>query len=369
MTTIKLNNVTQQWLGKTKDNYTHQVENPENFVRFDLTEGDCWFKNKLIKWIKELSIDTINHYPDATNDNIKELLSCWLHIRKENIAVGNGSDELIDLIPNVFLNSGDKVIIPIPCFFRFIDASRKAGTEIVLVKLNQKDGFEWNKTNTLVFLEKLQDPKIKLIWLASPNNPTGVNVPNKILNTIIKSGKIVILDKVLNGFTKELREASRMVWKHNNVIIISGFSKTFGLPGTRFGFAIANPRIINVLEKKRLPFNISGPTQQIIENLLLDLISKRITINEVRSSQKEKIRLINELAKNPSIKIGSHSKTNFLLIKHNQRIDLFNELLKKKILVTNLSRTPGIINQGFVRISIKTRKENELLLKALREIN
>ena len=353
----------------TLGNYTHQVKNPEKFLRFDLTEGDCWFKEKIIDWFKEMNIEDVIHYPDEKIIKTKKLLARWLHTREENITIGQGSDELIEIIPKIFVKHRDKVLTTVPSFFRFIESSLRAGIEVITVKLDENSRFEWNNTIIKRFLRKAKDKKVKLIWLASPNNPTGVDIPKQVLLEIIKLRKIVVLDKVLNGFTKELQEVSQLVWSNPNLIVLSSFSKTFGLPGLRFGFAIGSTQIIEQIESWRLPFNVTGATLFIVEKLLRSLLSGEISIKEGLRFFQERTFLEKEINKLRNIKPVTQSKTNFILLKPIKKINLFRELLVKGILVINLNKTVGIKNKNFIRLTLRDRKQNKTLLKALKEIN
>lgn len=350
-------------------NYIHQVESPEKFLRFDLTEGDCWFKEKVCNWFKQMDISDVIHYPDEKIIKTKKLLAKWLHIREKNIAIGNGSDELIEKIPKIFTNKGNKMLTVAPTFFRFNESSLRASVKIETVKLFEKNGFEWDNATVKRFLKKVRDKKVKLILLASPNNPTGIDIPKPVLLEVIKQGKVVILDKVLNGFTKELQEASHLVWSNPNLIVLSSFSKTFGLPGLRFGFAIGSRENIESLDKTRLPFNVTGPTLFIVEKLLQSLLSGEIKIKEGFNFIKERLFVEQQINKLDKIKLVTRSRTNFVLLKPVKNFNLFKKLLEKGILVTDLNQTTGIKNKNFIRVTLRDREKNNLLLKALKEIN
>lgn len=350
-------------------NYTHQVENPDQFTRFDLTEGNCWFKEKVADWFKKIEMSDVAHYPDEKIISVKKLLSRWLHVKGVNITIGNGSDELIEIIPKMFLKPKDEVLTLIPSFFRFTESSLRAGVKVKTVRLNEKNGFEWDNLFTKRFLKAASNKKIKLIWLASPNNPTGIDIPKQILIDIVKLGKIVVLDKVLNGFTKELREVSHLIWKNPNVIVLSSFSKTFGLPGLRFGFAISSKDKIDSMEKRRLPFNVSGPSLFIVEKLLKSLLTGEIKMEGALKFFHERIFFESEIKKLNNIQLVSNSKTNFVLLQPISRLNLFKKLLEKGILVTDLNQTIGIKNKNFVRVTLHDRLNNQILLKALTEIN
>ncbi len=350
-------------------NYTQLVENPNTFLRFDLTEGNCWFKDKISEWFKEITISDCVHYPDEKIGSVKKLLARWLHVKENNIAIGNGSDELIEIIPSLFVKPKDQVLTVSPSFFRFIESSLRVKAHVVTVRLAEDNGFEWSNSTINRLLTKARDNRVKLIWLASPNNPTGIDIPLPILLEIIKLKKIVVLDKVLNGFTKELRELSQLVWKHPNLIVLSSFSKTFGLPGLRFGFAISTQENIYSMEQNRLPFNVAGPSLFVVEKLLQSLLAGEIRMEGALSFFKERIFIEEQIKKLKNISLATNSKTNFVLLRSVGHIHLFKRLLEKNILVTDLNKTVGIKNKNFVRITIRDRQSNLTLLKALEEIN
>ena len=350
-------------------NYTHQVKDPERFIRFDLTEGDCWFKGQVADWLKEIDINDVIHYPDERIVKTKKLLARWLHIKEENIAIGSGSDELIEMIPKIFIKPKNKVLTVSPSFFRFIESSERARAKITTVKLGKDSFFEWDNSTTKRFLKKAKDKKVKLIWLASPNNPTGTEVPKQILQEIIKLGKIVVIDKVLNGFTKELREISQLIWENPKLIVLSSFSKTFGLPGLRFGFAISSRDKIDLMEKRRLPFNVAGPSLFVVEKLLQSLLAGEIKMEGALTFFQERVFLEKEIQKLKNIKLASVSKTNFILLQSFNGVNIFKKLIKKGVLVTDLNQTTGIKNKNLIRVTLRDRQNNQIILKVLKEID
>ncbi|PIR61347.1 MAG: hypothetical protein COU66_04315 [Candidatus Pacebacteria bacterium CG10_big_fil_rev_8_21_14_0_10_44_11] len=358
----------RRWLDSRGGDYTHQVHNPEDFLRFDLTEGICWFQDKVQDWMKEMPISSVIHYPNSSRFDQQELLAEWLQIRPEHVAIGNGSDELIDILAQLFLEPGDEVVTIAPSFFRFTEASMKAGAVVRQVMLSSDSKFEWTPEAITNLLKNVRRKSVKVVWLASPNNPTGVNIPNKVLKKVISSGKIIILDKVLNGFTKELRESAKLVFNHENVIVLSGFSKTYGLPGLRLGFAISSPEISEVIRTWRLPFSSPAITLFLMERLMRSLVDQSIQIPDGDGFLQQRLWLEKEIRKIPAISLASNSKTNLLLLNSKPKIKLFEELMKRKVLATNMDDVAGISGMGLVRIAVRTQGENKKLIKVLKEI-
>jgi len=352
----------------TRDNYTHQVDNPDDFLRLDLTEGICWFKNEVSNWIKEIPLDRLIHYPNSSTLYQQRQLSKWLQIKPECIALGNGSDELIEIIAQLFLEKGDEAITIVPSFFRFSEATLKAGAIIRTFQLRREDGFAWTPKITSQFLKMISGKKIKLVWLANPNNPTGVPIPDEILKKIVSSGKIIVLDQVLNGFKKQLQKSIGLIKDNTNIIILSGFSKTFGLPGLRLGFALATPQIADLIRKWRLPFSSTAISLFLMDKLLEKLTSGKLLIPKSREFFKEQFWLKKEILKITSIEIASNSITNLLLLRPRTNLNLFEQLKKRGVLVTNMNDSDGITGLGMVRVAIKTRPENMKLVQVLKEI-
>lgn len=361
-------NKPENTVGAARVNYTHQVDNPEAFLRFDLTEGICWFPGKVENWLREIPLDSVIHYPSASTDRLQELIAQWLSVPAEGIALGNGSDELIELIPQIFLSPGDECLIVTPTFFRFAEASKRAGATVRSVALRIEDRFAWTPTVIDTFSREINRPTVKLIWLASPNNPTGVLIPEEAISMALESGKIVVLDKVLNGFPNELQTAAKLVAQHENVIILSGFSKTFGLPGLRLGFALTAPANAELLRERRLPFSISGTSQFLLERLLRALITGEVQPPAVSELTERRAWLEQAIQEIGTIKTVSDSTTNVLLLKSCSGISLFEDLKQQRILATNLNESAGIEGLGLVRLAVRSPEENELFVSKVKEM-
>ncbi len=352
----------------SRANYTHQVDNPEDFLRFDLTEGICWFQDQVASWLKEVTVDTVLHYPNASILKKQDLLSQWLSIEPSRFAIGNGSDELIELIAQLFLKPGDECVTVVPSFFRFAEASVRVGAIVRTVPLQVKNRFAWTPKVVEMMLLELKRPRVKLVWLASPNNPSGVPIPEVVIDQITASGKIVVLDKVLNGFPKELQATRRLIKKNENVIVLSGFSKTFGLPGIRSGFAITSPEKAKLISDRRLPFSSSAISLFLIEKLLQALIKGEITIPTISEVTRQRLWLEKEINLLKNIEVVSSSTTNLILIKSRKNSQLFSELKRNGILTTDLNHLDGVENLGLVRISVRSQKENEKLVEVLKKM-
>lgn len=305
---------------------------------------------------------------DPSCHEIKNTIAKVFSVSSDMITVGNGSDEIIENIPKVFLEPGENVLTILPTFFRFAESTIKMKGKVLKVFTEEKDKFRFTDEiikKTLSLINKFQP---KIIWLCSPNNPTGEMMTLSQIEKITKKSKnLVVVDEAFQEFVDpDNKKSSLKLLKNNkNIIVLKTFSKNMGLGGVRFGFAIGSPETIDVLEKWRLPFNVSNLTKEIILVLVKNWRHLRSIVNEININRRE---LLSEINKLDNFEIGADSKTNIFILRHKNK-SIFKELLKRNILAADLKNTLGLKGMNFVRITVKTRKENKILLEALKEIN
>jgi len=347
--------------------YTHQVANPDKFLRFDLVEGNfsVELKTAVKTWLRQIPIECVMHFPEK-NVEVLDLLSRWFAVAPSNIAVSNGSDSIIEVLPKIFLRKGDRAVVVVPAFFRFIEAMRRVGVEPNFVKLNECNDFVWTKEITLQILAEAKDDKVKLIWLASPNNPTGQTISSIALEEIINTGKVVILDTALNGLPAQMEKELNLLTR-GNLILLSSFSKVLGLAGLRFGFSISSPEITTKINEWLLPFDVSGPTLFLVKRLLIDLLRTKTTTKD-QNFFEEKRRLVENLSRIDRVKVINNPTTNFIMLRQTNNLDLFSDLKQKGVLVADLNDCPGIENEGFIRITAKDKESNNKLIEIIRNI-
>jgi histidinol-phosphate aminotransferase len=266
------------------------------------------------------------------------------------------------------LEPNEATLVILPTFFRFIESSLRMKGKIIKVSALAKDGFKFNEKlmkKVLILIKRFQP---KIIWLCSPNNPTGETMTLEQIEIITKkSENLVAVDEAFQEFVdpENKKSAINLIKKHNNLLVLKTFSKSWRLSGIRFGFAIGSPKIIGILEKWRLPFTVSDISKQIVLNFIdrQDNIKPLITviINNRRN-------LFNEIKKLKNFEIGADSKTNVFILRHKNK-DIFKELLKHNILTADLRNLDGLKGKNFVRVTIKSKKENNILLKVLSIIN
>ncbi len=298
----------------------------------------------------------LNRYPDPLQGDLKRLLATIKKVQSDNIFLGNGSDEAIDLLFRIFCRPQiDNVVAISPTYGMYEVCANINDVEYRPVRLN-KD-FDIDADNIL----NSCDANTKLIFLCSPNNPTG-NVLNRAeIERIIESFKgIVVIDEAYADFCKQ-KSFSHELSKFHNIVVLSTFSKAWGAAAIRLGMAFADKDIISLFNKVKYPYNINLLTQMKAKDIIndMDLVFHRI-LNIIR----EKELLIKALSELPITLKVYHSDSNFLLVKVVEANQIYDYLVNKGIIVRN--RTNVELCEGCLRITVGTKEENAMLLGALR---
>ena len=299
----------------------------------------------------------LNRYPDPYQNELKHKLAELKGVSTNNIFVGNGSDEVIDLAFRIFCSPGfDKALTFSPTYGMYDVSAAINNVELLKLPLNKE--FQIN-------LEKLEpyfnDNSIKLMFICSPNNPTG-NLMNKndiefILNNF---NGIVIIDEAYIDFAENGSLIS-LINSYNNLIVSQTFSKAWGLAAARVGTAYANEEIITLYNKVKPPYNVSKINQQAAIDALDN--SSRFEKN-LSLILAEKERLKTELEEIDLVKKIYPSDANFLLLKVDDANQIYSQLVNQQIITRN--RTTQVTN--CLRISVGTPEENDELLNALKTL-
>lgn len=300
----------------------------------------------------------INRYPDNKHDELKKVVSGVKNVNVNQVVFGNGTDEILDLIVRVFCNPSEDKIITLPPTYGMYDVIAKTnGVENIEIPL--KSDFSIDKNEIL----KLSSKKTKILFLCSPNNPTGNSFDTNNLTDLIKSFKgIVVVDEAYIDFSSKQSLIS-LIEDNNNLIITQTMSKAYGMAGIRLGMGFSNEKIINYLNKIKPPYNINVLTERkALEELYkIDEIEKNISIvldqRNLLVSCLEKLDFVEKIYK---------SDANFLLVKVDNADLRYNQLLENGIVVRNRSNQP--LCQNCLRITIGTKNENTSLIKTLNEL-
>ncbi len=299
-----------------------------------------------------------NRYPDPLQRELKSKIAALKNTPESQLFLGNGSDEPIDLLFRAFCEPGEDNIISInPTYGMYQVAADINNIQVRKVSLD-KD-FQINPESII----NKSDKNTKLVFLCSPNNPTGNSLKkDSIIRVVENFDGIVVLDEAYIDFAIE-KSLLPDLEKYPNLVILQTFSKAWGMAGIRLGMAFAQPGIISVLNKIKYPYNINILTQQ----KALELINNESKKNEwVQELIERRGKMEKELAKLPFVVKVYPSDANFLLVKVHDATGIYNYLIEKKIIVRNRSRVH--LCEGSLRITIGNEKENKLLLEALNNL-
>ena len=299
----------------------------------------------------------LNRYPDSYQTKLKQKLSDLKGIEPKNMFVGNGSDEIIDLAYRIFCNPGiDKALTFTPTFGMYQVAADINDTELIKLALNEN--FHINREDLKPYLD---DENLKLIFICSPNNPTGNCFNEDDIRFILKNfNGIVVIDEAYVDFSDKT-SWNKSFEEYPNLIVTQTFSKAWGLAAARIGIAYASRDIIQLLNKVKMPYNIS----QLNEKAAIEALENRTAFeNNKQMILEEKEILFQELKKLNAIKRIYPSDANFLLVKVDNADELYQKLVEKKV----ITRNRNSLVKNSIRITVGTPAENKQLLSALKNI-
>ncbi|WP_299061288.1 histidinol-phosphate transaminase [uncultured Polaribacter sp.] len=300
----------------------------------------------------------VNRYPDPQQNSVKDVLSEIKNVAKENILLGNGSDEVLDLLFRAFCEPKEDNIITLPPTY---------GMYAVLANINNIENREVllstdfePKVNQI--LEKV-DANSKMLFLCSPNNPSGNSFSTEIVAELLtKFNGLVVIDEAYIDFSEEKSWLEKLS-EYPNLIVTQTLSKAYGLAGIRLGVCYASKEIIAILNNIKPPYNVNELTQQkAVERLLkVDEVHK-----EVLEIINQRTLLIQNLKEINFIHTIYPTDCNFVLVKVDDATKRYNQLIAKGIVIRN--RTTQPLCKNCLRLTVGTEIENEKLIKALQKI-
>jgi len=297
-----------------------------------------------------------NRYPDPHQDALKKQIAVIKDVNPEQIFLGNGSDEVIDLLMRVFCRSDvDKIMILPPTYGMYAVAATANDIGIVSVPLMPQF-----KIDLPAVLKQTRN--VKLIFLCSPNNPTG-NCLNQseVFDLLQKFNGIIVIDEAYIDFAPQKSFLPRLK-EFKNLVIMQTFSKAWGLANLRLGMAFADPQIIEWMSRIKYPYNISGLTQEIALSALARIEQKDRMVETILS---ERARLVQALEKLMIVEKVFPSEANFLLVKLREVRRVFGYLINQKIIVRD--RSQAVHCDNCLRITVGTPAENDILIAKLKE--
>jgi histidinol-phosphate aminotransferase len=304
---------------------------------------------------KNLSKINIHEYPDPNQLNLRSSLSDYTSRMVEEIVASSGSDELIDILIRLFLDPGDKLIDAQPTFGMYEFSARIQGASVISVPRNTDFSLDVDSIIELI------EEKTKMIFIASPNNPTGNTLKENELLKLLSENIIVVVDETYYEFCGE--SFSKLIDKHENLVVLRSFSKWAGLAGLRIGYSIANPKLIKRIIQIKQPYNINSAAEFVAIEAIKN---KKLLMEKVNILMEQKDLIYNFLNKKTGIK-AYPSKANFVFCDCGDynATDVFERLAKEGIFVRKFSNE---FTKNTLRISAGTPNQTGKLLQVLDEI-
>ncbi len=314
------------------------------------------FKGKASVYLdaNESPFGNLNRYPDPQQKELKKQISKYWEVDEEQLFIGNGSDEVIDLVFRVFCEpQKDKALIFTPTYGMYGVCAELNDIEMIQLPLNESFDLDESIVN-----QALSQEDVKIIFLCSPNNPTGNALSDESIEKLItRFDGIVVIDEAYIQFSEGV-SWSTLLSRYPNLLVMQTFSKAWSLAGARVGMAFAQPQIIALLNKVKPPYNVSDCNQKVA----LEIIRKKHYIQKnIDLLKSERTRLFGEFSKFSFIEEIYPSQANFILIKVFDAAHLYRFLCQMGVVVRN--RESQL--KGCVRITVGSLKENNELIEAL----
>jgi len=305
------------------------------------------FGSPLTKWY--------NRYPDPLQIKVKEKISSIKNVPVENIFLGNGSDECIDVLIRAVCEPGKDNLLICPPTYGMYEVSANIN-DVALKKVPLTPAFQMD----LPAIEEAIDDHTKMIFLCSPNNPTGNSFIREDIEMILNNYfGLVVIDEAYINFSRQ-RSFLQELNDYPNLVVMQTLSKAWGLAALRIGMSFASTEIINVMNKIKPPYNINQASQE----LALQALDELGQVNDmIREIVKGREALSRDLLKIPQVEKIYPSDANFLLVKITNAREVYEYLLDQQIVVRDRSRV--ILCDDCLRITVGTPLENENLIKAL----
>jgi len=301
----------------------------------------------------------INRYPDAQSFYLKKKLAKSLGVEPGNLVLGNGSDELIDIIIKTFVEPEEAIVTSEATFLEYGIIAQVNGRRVKKAPLSY---FKYD----LGAIVKLLDAKTKLVFIANPNNPTGTYVNRKEVDEFLKKvpdNTVVVFDEAYDTFidVNDYPDTLKYLKARKNIIILKTFSKAYGLAGVRIGYAITNAELASYMERVRQPFNVNSLAQAAASAALED---KKFLVKTRKAVLEGKKFLYAEFSK---MGLGYvPSVANFILLDSGRDgVEIFKTMLRFGVIVRDMQQY-GLKN--YIRVTIGTKKENERLIRVLKKI-
>jgi histidinol-phosphate aminotransferase len=296
-----------------------------------------------------------NRYPDPHQRALKAQIAELKGVAAENIFIGNGSDEAIDVLMRVFCEPReDNVVAIAPSYGMYKVAAAINDVEMREVQLGEAFSLPAEE------LLAAADEHTKIMFLCSPNNPTGNAFEREQIMQLVDSfDGVVVVDEAYIDFA-DVQSLKSEVVSHPNLVVLQTMSKAWAMAGLRVGLALAASRVVELMSEVKYPYNINVATMQIVSELLREPIE-----DKVQEIKQQRALVEQALAQSAVVKKIYPSQANFLLVEVEDADAMYNFLIDNGIIVRNRNRVRGC--EGCLRLTIGTPEENKSLLKSISE--
>ncbi len=298
----------------------------------------------------------------ATEESLSHELACLWKIPQDMIVIGRGSTDLIDQIPALFLSPDALAVLPVPTYFGLLD--KVPEHKVVQVPLSQKNGFLFTSEYLQSLDSVIREKRPGLVWLCSPNNPTGIVIPGSHIEHIAKiTPGLVVVDEAYQELVDPTNKDSaiHLIHDYPNIIVTRTFSKAYGLPEIHVGMAVATPEIA---QKLRL-----GRTEKVDPDSFVKASAALLDQEHIWKTHRliyEETKFVwHEIHNMERIEMGAQSRNGVCIIRHRTG-NLWRGLSALGVLTTDFNQHRGLNNQRFVRLGLLDHAENTVLIEALK---
>ncbi|NQV75242.1 MAG: histidinol-phosphate transaminase [Bacteroidetes bacterium] len=300
--------------------------------------------------------DNFNRYPDPLQFKVKKRLSEIKGVPPRNIFLGNGSDEAIDILFRAFCNPGSDNVITVPPTYGMYEVSANIN-DVEVRKIKLTTDFQLNMEG----IAEAIDEHTKIIFICSPNNPTGNSINRNDTEAILANfNGLVVIDEAYINYSRQKTFIQELT-EYSNLVVLQTLSKAWGLAGLRVGMAFASEEIIEIFNKVKPPYNINEASQ----SLALEALQNVEQVNNwIKETVAEREKLKSELNNLESVLTIYPSDANFILVKTIRPKEIYQFMVNRGIIIRDRSKVE--LCEGCLRITIGTPNENELLIEAFK---
>jgi histidinol-phosphate aminotransferase len=306
-------------------------------------------------------------FPQINEAGLKDILTDKFRLPPASIILdGNGSTAIINRLPSILSNRQCGCLLVTPTYFGFHDALKNSGVSVSEIATRKEEGFAINENIVRKLMQVSESLSPAIIWLCTPNNPTGVLTELSDIALIAgeNPNSLIVVDEAYQEIVDpdNMRSATKLITDFPNILVTKTFSKAYGLENIRLGLAFGSEALIIALASLR------NPNETVNQTVLAKAATALLDYNQLRLAsimiKKDRETFLEKLSLLPDIEVASDSKINILLLRH-RRGNLHQMLLNRGIKTYDFDNISGLVGMGFVRVALQTEEENDILIEAL----